>query len=205
MEVLETQALSTANIMIYQVTSNASMCLSFDVSSSCHHMAFGDSAGTLNLFSSNSSAMFNSFSRDTEFADPVETFPPMSIADDMACLASIPLPLLSSPLSSDWPAHLIQPGYRKNPEIDPQLLQSMKMVGTIGYAPNPGTFRRNQNQTKIESNAAISNVSGNKTAVSPGVPHSGSSSYQTSPIRSFPGAKQFSPTTPPPQQGYLIF
>lgn len=33
---------------------------------------------------------------------------------------------------------------RKTPAIDPEILRTMKMQGTIGYAPNPQAFRRNQ-------------------------------------------------------------
>lgn len=33
---------------------------------------------------------------------------------------------------------------RKTPSIDPEILRTMKMQGTIGYAPNPQAFRRNQ-------------------------------------------------------------
>lgn len=33
---------------------------------------------------------------------------------------------------------------RKTPPIDPEILRTMKMQGTIGYAPNPQAFRRNQ-------------------------------------------------------------
>lgn len=98
MEILETQALSSANIMIYQVTSNGSESRSFDISSSCHHIAFGDEAGTLNLFSSNPSSMFNAFSRPTEFADPVQQCAPLDWMDreGSGCLASIPLPFMGT-------------------------------------------------------------------------------------------------------------
>lgn len=33
---------------------------------------------------------------------------------------------------------------RKTPQIDPEILRTIKMQGTIGYAPNPQAFRRNQ-------------------------------------------------------------
>lgn len=34
--------------------------------------------------------------------------------------------------------------HRRTPPIDPEILRTMKMQGTIGYAPNPQAFRRNQ-------------------------------------------------------------
>jgi hypothetical protein len=33
--------------------------------------------------------------------------------------------------------------YRPIPEVDPDILKAMKMVGTIGYAPNIGNKKRN--------------------------------------------------------------
>lgn len=182
MEISETQALTTANINLYQVTTNGSMCLAYDVSSSCHHLAFGDSTGYLHLFASNPTAMFNSFSRETEFADPLPTLPPMGLTDEMACYSSIALPLLHTPLLSDWPAEHVQPVFRRAPEIDRQILQSMKMVGTIGYAPNPRTFRRNQ----MPYNAAT------------GQPHLNSGSLHATggAVSPFGHGKSFSPVPP---------
>lgn len=133
-------------MILQQVTTSGSMCLAYDVSSSCHHLAFGDSNGYLHLFASNPTAMFNPYSRETEFADPLPALPPMDLTDEMSSLASIALPLLPSPLLSEWPQEVLQPVYRKTPDVDRHILQSMKMVGNIMYAPNPGTYRRNQMQ-----------------------------------------------------------
>jgi hypothetical protein len=33
--------------------------------------------------------------------------------------------------------------YRPVPEVDPDILKAMKIVGTIGYAPNIGNKKRN--------------------------------------------------------------
>jgi hypothetical protein len=33
--------------------------------------------------------------------------------------------------------------YRPIPEVDPDILKAMKIVGTIGYAPNIGNKKRN--------------------------------------------------------------
>jgi PAB-dependent poly(A)-specific ribonuclease subunit 2 len=88
------------------------MCLTFDVSSSRQCMAFGDSAGSIHLFTSHSSALFNSFSRETEFADPVETLPPISITDEVTPLSTIPMPYCQGALASDWPEELLKKVYR---------------------------------------------------------------------------------------------
>jgi hypothetical protein len=34
--------------------------------------------------------------------------------------------------------------YRKTPAIDKSILSTMKMKGTVGYAPNPNNRKRNQ-------------------------------------------------------------
>lgn len=34
--------------------------------------------------------------------------------------------------------------YRKTPAIDKDILSTMKMKGTVGYAPNPNNRKRNQ-------------------------------------------------------------
>lgn len=34
--------------------------------------------------------------------------------------------------------------YRKTPPIDPSILSTMKMKGTVGYAPNSNNRKRNQ-------------------------------------------------------------
>ena len=55
------------------------------------------------------------------------------------------------------PSNLVlQEAYRPVPEVNPQLLELMKVVGTIGYAPNncnmkrnfiPEYFKRNERET----------------------------------------------------------
>lgn len=41
---------------------------------------------------------------------------------------------------------------RRTPPIDPEILRTMKMQGTIGYAPNPMSSRRNQVRLQILKN-----------------------------------------------------
>ncbi|GLH09815.1 PAN2-PAN3 deadenylation complex catalytic subunit PAN2 [Gryllus bimaculatus] len=128
---------------LYHINTGGVMCLSFDVSSSCQYLIFGDAAGTVHLYTSNAhAAMFNTFSQETEFADPVESLPPMSIDDMDSPIASIPLP---------YPVHGTP---LKTPPIDPEILCTMKMQGTIGYAPNPYSSRRNQMRLQYLKRAA---------------------------------------------------
>ncbi|PSN30631.1 hypothetical protein C0J52_22424 [Blattella germanica] len=153
MQLVDTVALSQPNLCLYQINTAGSMCLALDVSSSCQCMAFGDGGGSIHFYTSNPhTAMFNSFSRETEFADPVEPLPPISILDEHTPLSSIPLPYCQqgTSLLSDWPEQYLKKVYRRTPPIDPEILRTMKMQGTIGYAPNPMSCRRNQVAYKLE-------------------------------------------------------
>ncbi|KAI5751660.1 hypothetical protein M8J77_009641 [Diaphorina citri] len=171
LQLVDTVTLTEPNLSIYQISST-DMTLSLDASSTSQAIAVGDTGSTLHLFSPTASAtdiLFNSYSRQTELADPVDMSGlPISITDELAVYSAIamtfPLPEGVS-LSSDWPRQLIKKVYRKTPPIDPEILNTMKMQGTIGYAPNPNTRRRNQVDYMIHfKNGA--NKNSNQTALS---------------------------------------
>lgn len=129
---------------LYQVAGGA-MILSFDVASTSQCLCFGDATGSIHLMSTNNpEPQFNTFSRPTEFADPVETLQPIPFDDDTTPYSTIPMMYSDQPLLSDWPEEYLKKVYRKTPPIDAEILRTMKMQGTIGYAPNPQAFRRNQ-------------------------------------------------------------
>lgn len=98
----------------FQVNSGTSLSLSLDVSTSCQALAIGDSGGSIHLFTSQNSAIFNTFSRPTEFADPIEPFDPISITDSLAILSSVPLIYTNPPTTmlSDWPKEFLRNVYR---------------------------------------------------------------------------------------------
>jgi len=105
----------TIFLFLFQINTAGSMCLALDVSSSCQCMAFGDGGGSIHFYTSNPhTAMFNSFSRETEFADPVEPLPPINILDDVTPLSSVPLPYCQqgATLLSDWPEQYLKKIYR---------------------------------------------------------------------------------------------
>lgn len=73
---------------------------------------------------------------------------PIDISDPFAIYSSIPRPFLPdgerSYISDYWPDRFNKQVFRQTPEIDPEILRSMKVVGTIGYARNVTNVKRNQ-------------------------------------------------------------
>ncbi|KAK0175032.1 hypothetical protein PV327_008817 [Microctonus hyperodae] len=118
---------------LYQVATGGAMALSFDVSPTSKCLAFGDAAGSIHLMATNApNPQFNTFSRPTEFADPVETLDTITFDDDLTPLSTIPMIYNTHTLASDWPEEFLKKAYRKTPAIDPEILRTMKMQGTIG-------------------------------------------------------------------------
>lgn len=165
MQILDAAAPASSALQLLQVNTEGAMCMALEMSSSCQYLAVGDSGGYLHTFTSNPLAPFNSFSRPSEFADPLEITQPMSIDDYSTPLSSIPVPYPNGPLLSDWPDQFTRRKYRLHifalfidrnqlingnfscrrvPTIDHSILTNMRMVGTIGYAPNPANHRPNQ-------------------------------------------------------------
>ena len=104
--------------------------------------------------------VLNPFARDTEFADEATQYPYMDINDPLAIYASIPRPHLPSGqthyASDFWPDRFAKPAYRPTPDVDPEILKTMKIVGTVGYARNVSNSKRNQvRYTNIRQRSSI--------------------------------------------------
>ncbi|XP_008545604.1 PAN2-PAN3 deadenylation complex catalytic subunit PAN2 isoform X1 [Microplitis demolitor] len=141
---------------LYQVATGGAMVKSFDVSQTSKCLGFGDTAGSLHLMATNApNPQFNTFSRPTEFADPVETLQAIPFDDQLTSFSTVPMMYGNHSLASDWPEQFLRRTYRKTPAIDPEILRTMKMQGTIGYAPNPQAFRRNQIPYHLEKRYGV--------------------------------------------------
>ncbi|RWS30393.1 PAB-dependent poly(A)-specific ribonuclease subunit PAN2-like protein [Leptotrombidium deliense] len=145
-QLLDTSGSLTPPPLIHNVDLTPDACITaFDVSTSCQAMAFADSAGYAYLFGASNEVVFNNFSQPTEFADTLEPVPHIAFDDVLTPYSTIPMPYYGDEkLLSDWPPELCQKVYRLPQPIDPQILNAMRMVGSVGYAPNPGNKRRNQ-------------------------------------------------------------
>ncbi|XP_011498289.1 PREDICTED: PAB-dependent poly(A)-specific ribonuclease subunit PAN2 [Ceratosolen solmsi marchali] len=137
---------------LYQVATAGAMITSLDVSPTSQCLCFGDSVGSIFLMTSNvPEPQFNTFSRPTEFVDPEEIIQPIDIEDINAPLSMLPMMYNANTLLSDWPEEYSKKVYRKTPAINAEILQMMKMQGSIGYAPNPRPHRRRQKKKLLVS------------------------------------------------------
>ncbi|XP_063536083.1 PAN2-PAN3 deadenylation complex catalytic subunit PAN2 [Cydia strobilella] len=139
---------SDDNHSVFQVDTQSSLCTVMDVSATSQALVFGDQAGHLHLFSPqhNHEPVFNNFSRATEFANAPPNLPFAGPTDTSFQFSSVPLPPLAAGPRwfNELPPAFFRKGYRKPKPIDSEVLNTMKMQGPIGYAPNPRTFKRNQ-------------------------------------------------------------
>ncbi|XP_054155443.1 PAN2-PAN3 deadenylation complex catalytic subunit PAN2-like [Oppia nitens] len=129
---------------------------SLDVSSTGQALAFGDDHNFIYLYGACGEVDFNMNSKQTEFADPIEPVRPVPITDLCTPVSEIsPFPYwaVNDKLLSDLPPDMCRKTYRPVPAIDPDILRTIRMVGSIGYAPNQGKSRL-QMRTAVTADSA---------------------------------------------------
>ncbi|TPX57736.1 hypothetical protein PhCBS80983_g03604 [Powellomyces hirtus] len=143
-------AVNTAEASFYQA--NVSGFLNaVDFSSSGEALAFADTQGVVSLWAEKDDPRVNFVSRPTEFADPPALRPDVEISDDSP-LSLVGMPYYSTRLLSAWPEKMTFEVGQPAPKVPPEILSNVKMIDFVGYAPNPRTFRRNQNLAMAKKN-----------------------------------------------------
>ncbi|KAJ3219092.1 poly(A)-specific ribonuclease [Dinochytrium kinnereticum] len=138
----------STNVQFYQVDIPTYMT-SADVSGTGEIIAFGSSIGSVSQWVEKDSAKVNAYSRNTEFPDSVIT--PMNLEpNDLNPLSTVGLPYFDRPLLSVWPTYMLSSTGKPAPRIPPDILSQVKLIDFVGYAQNPGTFRRNQAVTNSQ-------------------------------------------------------
>ncbi|KAK9704495.1 poly(A)-specific ribonuclease [Basidiobolus ranarum] len=113
-----------------------------DISASGEFVGLGDASNVIHIWSDRDEPIVSTYSRPLEFPDPIEY--PEVVVDDYSPLSSIGMPYYTEPLLSVWPSNLTFPVGKPAPSIEPEVLQNMKTIDFVGYAPNPRTRLRNQ-------------------------------------------------------------
>ncbi|KAI8846356.1 ubiquitin carboxyl-terminal hydrolase-domain-containing protein [Chytridium lagenaria] len=132
----------STNVQFYQVDVHSYLTAA-DVSGTGEVLAFGNSMGAVSQWIEKESAKVNAYSRNTEFPDAVIT--PMNLeVNEATPLSTVGMPYFDRPLLSVWPAYMLQAQSKPPPRIPADIASQVKLIDFVGYAQNPGTFRRNQ-------------------------------------------------------------
>eukprot|EP00117_Sycon_ciliatum_P038315 scpid24822/ scgid28493/ PAB-dependent poly(A)-specific ribonuclease subunit 2; Inactive ubiquitin carboxyl-terminal hydrolase 52 len=122
-------------------------------SSNSHYLAFGDTSGSIHLWADAADQQFNNYSRPCVMADERPELPAIDSNSLSTPFSAVPMPWVNGPLLSDMPEETYEYRPRQDPAIDPAILQSMKIVDFVGYAPNPHKRVRNQMPYENEAKA----------------------------------------------------
>ncbi|KAG0240611.1 poly(A)-specific ribonuclease [Actinomortierella wolfii] len=136
-------------IQFYQVNTT-SYLTSFDMSYSGEMVAMGDAGNVVHVWGDKAEPKMNHFSNPVEM--PTIQIPPTLTVNDNDPLSSIGMPYYREQLLSAWPAKTVFNVGRKSQPIPSAILDNMKMIDFVGYAPNPGTHLRNQAPSLPKSN-----------------------------------------------------
>ncbi|KAF9355394.1 poly(A)-specific ribonuclease, partial [Mortierella sp. AD094] len=131
----------TTGIQFYQINT-ASYVNCFDISYSGEAVALGDASNVVHIWGDKQEPQMNHFSSPIDA--PSMPMPPAVSVGDSDPLSSVGMPYYQEQLLSAWPAKTIYPVGRKPQPIPQSILDNMKMIDFVGYAPNPGLRLRNQ-------------------------------------------------------------
>ncbi|KAG0202360.1 poly(A)-specific ribonuclease [Mortierella sp. GBA30] len=131
----------TTGIQFYQINTTSYLNC-FDISYSGEMVALGDATNVVHMWGDKQEPQMNHFSNPIDA--PTMPLPPSVTVGDNDPLSSIGMPYYQEQLLSAWPAKTIFPVGRKPQPIPPAILDNMKMIDFVGYAPNPGLRLRNQ-------------------------------------------------------------
>lgn len=145
-----------ANVYLYHASINSALT-GFEISSSGDYMALTDGDGFVQLWSNaKSNSTFTEFSTSMELPTIQEPMISINLAHDddehqNAILSTVGMPYYKEELLSSWsgPNFIFDMGM-PSPEIDSEILASMKVKDFVGYSANKANRRRNLAQ-KYES------------------------------------------------------
>ncbi|KAJ3140255.1 poly(A)-specific ribonuclease [Geranomyces variabilis] len=136
-------AANTAEASFYQANFSGFLN-AVDFSSSGEALVLADSQGVVSIWSEKDDSSVNFASRPSEFADAPAPRPDI-IIDDESPLSLIGMPHYTTRLlSAAWPEKLTFEVGRPAPKIPPEIMDKVKMIDFVGYAPNPRGYKRNQ-------------------------------------------------------------
>ncbi|ORZ18884.1 ubiquitin carboxyl-terminal hydrolase-domain-containing protein [Absidia repens] len=125
----------------YQVQSS-SYITAMDISSSGQTLVFGDGNSFVHQYADRDNYVMNPYSLPV--TTPDSTPSPNVMMNNETPLSSIGMPYYTEPLLSAWTSGAVYDVGHPTPQIDDDILKSIKTIDFVGYAPNPGTTHRNQ-------------------------------------------------------------
>jgi PAB-dependent poly(A)-specific ribonuclease subunit 2 len=131
-----------------QLAISGQTCTAFDLSVSGEVLVVGDSLGLLHQCSDRPSSVLNSYARTPDLAAPL-VIPSFDIEEDTP-LSVVGMPHYDEMLLSSWAAHQTYTVGQPPTPLDPDVLANIKQKDFVGYAPNPGTCKRNQAYRKTK-------------------------------------------------------
>ncbi|CAO3607066.1 unnamed protein product [Cunninghamella echinulata] len=125
----------------YQVQTS-SYITAMDISSSGQSLVFSDGNSFVYQYSDRENYMINPYSLPV--VTPNSSPAPNVMVNNDTPLSAVGMPYYSDPLLSSWTGNTVYDVGYPTPQIDEEILKSMKTIDFVGYAPNPGNIHRNQ-------------------------------------------------------------